>query len=84
MPVTLYNQSRIKQVGPKKNKPKKKQKNVKSKKSKICKSKKCISKRSKKHKKTVKKIKGGATFTNEATFTAVSYTHLTLPTICSV
>ena len=69
MPVTLYNQSRIKQVGPKKNKPKKKQKNVKSKKSKICKSKKCISKRSKKHKKTVKKIKGGATFTNEATFT---------------
>ena len=52
MPVTLYNQSRIKQVVLKK-KPKK-QKNVKSKKSKICKSKKCISKRSKKHKKTVK------------------------------
>ena len=69
MPVTLYNQSRIKQVGPKKNKPKKKQKNVKSKKSKICKSKKCISKRSKKHKKTVKKIKGGAIFTREDIFT---------------
>jgi len=69
MPVTLYNQSRIKQVGPKKNKPKKKQKNVKSKKSKICKSKKCISKRSKKHKKTVKKIKGGAIFKKKAIFT---------------
>lgn len=68
MPVTLYNQSRIKQVGPKKNKPKKKQKNVKSKKSKICKSKKCISKRSKKHKKTVKKIKGGAMFDEDAPF----------------